>query len=910
MRTLSSTLLAAQRAASATPYIIVIAEHKSGAPVYYFTTPNNKVHSMEHREEPYGGEARIRLKNNDQWFSGKDLRGYKIGIGYGYATASGDEYSIAPPLWVMSQQDVSEEGELLTELICIDIWQKMSWTGVGPDPDTGDVSMAPGYERTYTVEAIIIALLNQMSPSISLTKDSSDGIVDSFQPYYITEINFSIRDIIRDMLEFTKCGMRMRTNEMHLLYMDPATSPISTYDSVHVHWSNIRQRGLVLPNWVIYVDALPSAGVDSVYKGEATDAVSIATFGKIGFVKAPPDPSGITSDAEATTLAESFLARIQAEVNQGVFQVQHHCGQELYDKVQVQDSRSGQTFEGWVGGLTHIFDSSESAETSRNYVLRIRLGGLTEAVTTSDPDRLISDIQGLSKIHDLVKPPSKWTAVPIARGVMPWWTNIIIESGNAAHANKHNACHWAAGAITWSDGHTLVVVAGEITNISGTVYIYWDLEAADVHRLYWSSNFVDAIGPNRGMIASVTEGGVGSEVGIIGRGSDALLVVDENIVIAAITTAKIADGAVVNVKVANAAISSAKLENLAVTTAKLADLVVTAAKIRDGEITTVKIGDDQITAPKIAAGAIATDQLAAAAVIADKIAANAVVADKIAANAVLSDKIMANQILTGHIAAAQVSGEKIMANTISAYQMMAESIDTRELKALSVSTGKLGANSVTADKIFVGWLSAITADLGTVTVGTIVGGGSGVKLRSAIWYQTSGGLDRAYLEAGTSQFQIWTNAGINVLVGANGAECTIYGANKVWLKTLGEGVQVAESGGDPHLTPQNSGSGWLGNALVYWEGGYIYNLYYHNIYTFQDHDDIALVKNMRPKVIEHRQRKEVIIDPESLPPEVRDQHGSEFINAGALQGLTLGAIKQMAERIELLEEEVRRLKHE
>lgn len=104
----------------------------------------------------------------------------------------------------------------------------------------------------------------------------------------------------------------------------------------------------------------------------------------------------------------------------------------------------------------------------------------------------------------------------------------------------------------------------------------------------------------------------------------------------------------------------------------------------NGYITTKNV--KELHAKVIKAGTIEAEQIAADAITADKIAANAVTASKIQADAVTSDKIAAN----------------------------------------AVTASEIAAGAVTAGKISVAQLSAIAADLGTITAGllqaiTIVG---------------------------------------------------------------------------------------------------------------------------------------------------------------------------------------------
>ncbi|RKZ90390.1 MAG: hypothetical protein DRQ43_11335 [Gammaproteobacteria bacterium] len=104
---------------------------------------------------------------------------------------------------------------------------------------------------------------------------------------------------------------------------------------------------------------------------------------------------------------------------------------------------------------------------------------------------------------------------------------------------------------------------------------------------------------------------------------------------------------------------------------------ITATEIADNAVTTPKLIANAVTAAKITAGAVETDKLAALAVTAAKIAAGAITTVKLDADAVTAAKIAAGVIDTEHMA----------------------------------------ADSITADEIDVSTLSAIAANIGTVTAG-------------------------------------------------------------------------------------------------------------------------------------------------------------------------------------------------
>jgi len=100
---------------------------------------------------------------------------------------------------------------------------------------------------------------------------------------------------------------------------------------------------------------------------------------------------------------------------------------------------------------------------------------------------------------------------------------------------------------------------------------------------------------------------------------------------------------------------------------------------------------------------------------------------------VTGDVIDVTTITAGNIVAGTITGNEIAANTITGAHIVAGSIDastiiasgsitTPLLAAGAVTTDKIAAGAVTADKITVTQLSAITADMGSITAGTITGG--------------------------------------------------------------------------------------------------------------------------------------------------------------------------------------------
>ena len=116
----------------------------------------------------------------------------------------------------------------------------------------------------------------------------------------------------------------------------------------------------------------------------------------------------------------------------------------------------------------------------------------------------------------------------------------------------------------------------------------------------------------------------------------------------------------------------------------------------------------------------------------------------------------------------------------------------------------------------------------------------------------------------------------------------------------------------PNTDPSYSS---LGESTRYWQYLWAYYVRYKDLAAFQKHDDISLIKNIKDKTITRYQVKgydekkkpikaKEIADvwDETTFPEKVYQDG--FYDAGAVNGLVIGTLKQLIEKVEILEQKV------
>ncbi|GAH51542.1 unnamed protein product, partial [marine sediment metagenome] len=172
--------------------------------------------------------------------------------------------------------------------------------------------------------------------TLTLDSDDPENNALNFKPKYQTVLGTTARSVIMDVLGYTKCGLRMRTDGMHMLYLDP--SPGSTdyeFNSDHRFLSENRERAIVTPNRIFVTNVIDG----EIYVGYAEDEESYNALGKwLSRIISIPS---VASNDDATARAVALIARAKAEANAGDVVVPiMNCGQEVYDWLQITDFRN------------------------------------------------------------------------------------------------------------------------------------------------------------------------------------------------------------------------------------------------------------------------------------------------------------------------------------------------------------------------------------------------------------------------------------------------------------------------------------------------------------------------------------------------------------------------------------------
>jgi len=439
-------------------------------------------------EQIWGGNYIIELDNADDALSAKDYEGKGIVINNSFQSEAGSNLAT---LWVHSQAFSSKEGELRLVLNCIDIWTLLAATNatVGaeywnfPEQAPGEPNEdASHYDKT--IFQIITALADTVGVTVDL--DDDDGIINTQKPpIRIT----NARTGIRQLMEMTKSYLLWKSDgKFHVIQPD-AHATVYSYNTLDLFFSNVTDEGITIPNRIIYY------GTDSegdVISGNAVDNTSYTRLGMYidrHYFGTRNEIRLINAEATLTALAQGTLAKVQGERNQGLLIAPMHCGQELYDKVSVTDSRydTPKTTTGYVHRIIREYDRGV-------YRITLFLGGVATGYTTPGgaPALGLASLEdSVSLMPDTVYPWQLWTSV------QPYVCDLDFTAIDKNHIS------WASGSIEFKDGTSLDIDSNASLYLSAAGWLYFTEGSA---TLTFTTTFADVVAPTHGLVAFVAPG--------------------------------------------------------------------------------------------------------------------------------------------------------------------------------------------------------------------------------------------------------------------------------------------------------------------------------------------------------------------------------------------------------------------
>lgn len=344
MRTIDAELVTAQEAMSGTPYIRLEFESADGETVYGYS---DRVLQVEHHEEAYNDYATIILRNEDLQI--ESIVGYWVEIGYGYTVNGTDRYAVTPRLWVKSQQRLSKEGMLVEILELTGIWTMLSEQILALGEDANKFFNWNGGDEfeygTGTIYDIISEILSIMPVPITLAAlAQNDGIIDTLEP--IVNVNAmpfeNAAGVLRRLIEFTYCYLRFKsglTAEIRFPQAEDETD--MTYHSGEAYYfiEFTEAYNTSTPNRVVVIG---NAGEDNLWTEKIEVEAPIGGYtGEYMEVTNIVQAADLDNETDIQNRANALLSRAVMEAHSGRLVVPHDCRIELYDRIEILDTRTG-----------------------------------------------------------------------------------------------------------------------------------------------------------------------------------------------------------------------------------------------------------------------------------------------------------------------------------------------------------------------------------------------------------------------------------------------------------------------------------------------------------------------------------------------------------------------------------------
>ncbi len=190
---------------------------------------------------------------------------------------------------------------------------------------------------------------------------------DAFKPVYESDFQVNVVDAIQHLLSHSLLVVRATREGFSLFFKDDSVASVDyTYNSDHAFWIGVFTQQPVIPNDITYTNLAPGEP-GTRRNGNSTNAASITAMGPISAVFVD---DAITDNTEAAARAANAIKRLLRDSSQGEVEVPNNVGQEIWDVVEVQDSRSGQTYQGVVTQLVRTYDPEKGV-----YSLLLTMGG-------------------------------------------------------------------------------------------------------------------------------------------------------------------------------------------------------------------------------------------------------------------------------------------------------------------------------------------------------------------------------------------------------------------------------------------------------------------------------------------------------------------------------------------------------
>lgn len=267
--------------------------------------------------------------------------GCEIAVSPGYVTSQGNEVSSGQTFALQAYEHCSSGGKASLVLYGADSWEAERWVSrhqLRWNKDTEE----------KCVKDILAVVLARVGLKFEVKTQSS--VITGYYPDFTIHPNDRGTAVVASLLSFVPDVLFAEGEKAYLVNPLPADSPLYSYGGAHQILEGRYKRG----GWRVN-----RVQVEGYNAGEAVVANSYAwneidrQYDRLAQI----EDRNLNTVTEAQQRGDAYLRQSEMESGGGILRIPVNCGQQLYDVVEITDSRAGLVAaKRRVMGLTLVYE--------------------------------------------------------------------------------------------------------------------------------------------------------------------------------------------------------------------------------------------------------------------------------------------------------------------------------------------------------------------------------------------------------------------------------------------------------------------------------------------------------------------------------------------------------------------------
>ena len=209
---------------------------------------------------------------------------------------------------------------------------------------------------------------------------------------------------------------------------------------------------------------------------------------------------------------------------------------------------------------------------------------------------------------------------------------------------------------------------------------------------------------------------------ITGTKIGASTITGSNFVDGTITGSKIASSTITGTNFVDGTITGSKIASSTITGTNFVNGTITGSKIDAATITGSNIDSATITGNNILNGTITGGKISGTTITGSNMVNGTITGTQIANSTITGGKIASATIVDANIVSGTITGARIASSTLSNSLLIDNTIQGGKIALATIQGGNIATNTITANNITVTTLSSLSANIGSISSGSLQGG--------------------------------------------------------------------------------------------------------------------------------------------------------------------------------------------